>query len=117
QGGGESQLAEMGDGRLFASIRNNGFAESGIRFFNTSADGGITWGPPYFQTTNQAALPDPKCQGSLLRVRAGKKDGALVMVNAAHPTGRSNATLRVSCDGGRTWPVSNVVYGGSSAYS
>jgi sialidase-1 len=39
------------------------------------------------------------------------------MVNAAHPTARSNATLRVSYDEGKTWPVSNVVYAAGSAYS
>ena len=61
-------------------------------------------------------MPDPKCQGSLLGLN-GPKGTMLVMVNAAHPSARSNATLRVSYDGGRTWPVSNVVYGGSSAYS
>jgi len=117
EGGGESQIAETKNGGLFASIRNNSFAERGVRFFNTSADGGLTWGKPYFQTATQAALPDPKCQGSLLSVDTASKDAALVMVNAAHPTARSNATLRVSPDGGRTWPISNVIYAGGSAYS
>ncbi len=111
-------MAEMGAGGLFASIRNNALPETGVRYFNTSVDGGVTWGTPYFRTTNQPPLPDPKCQGSLLRLMAVETKGpALVMLNAAHPTARSNAVLRVSYDQGRTWPESKVVYGGSSAYS
>jgi sialidase-1 len=117
QGGGESQIAETADGGLFASIRNNSFPEKGVRFFNTSADGGITWGKPYFETAKQPALPDPKCQGCLLSVDTASKDAKLVMLNAAHATARSNATLRVSSDGGRTWPISDVIYRGASAYS
>jgi sialidase-1 len=117
-GGGESQLAETSEGHLLATIRNNAFPEKGVRFFNRSADGGETWGTPYFETSDQAALPDPKCQASLLRFWDSKSGtNLLVLANAAHPTSRSNLTLRLSYDAGRTWPVSNQVYGGASAYS
>jgi sialidase-1 len=118
QGGGESQIAETRNGGLFASIRNNAFPEAGVRYFNVSPDGGSSWGTPYCQTTNQPPLPDPKCQGSVIGVRGlGTEATALVMLNAAHPSARSNATLRVSYDEGRTWAVSNQVYAGGSAYS
>jgi len=66
-GGGEMQVAETLDGHLLATIRNNALPEQGVRFFNESPDGGETWGTPYYQTTNQAPLPDPKCQASMLR--------------------------------------------------
>jgi sialidase-1 len=39
------------------------------------------------------------------------------MLNAAHASARSNATLRASYDFGQSWPVSDVIYSGSSAYS
>jgi sialidase-1 len=117
QGGGESQIAETIDGKILASIRNNDLPEKGVRYFNASADGGITWGMPYSQSRNQSALPDPKCQGSLLTLTSSKKSPPLVMLNAAHPSARSNATLRVSYDAGQTWPASNIIYAGSSAYS
>jgi sialidase-1 len=117
QGGGESQIAETSDGTILATIRNNDLPEKGVRYFNTSLDGGITWGTPYFQTTNQLALPDPKCQGSLLALTSSKKPCPLVMLNAAHSSARSNATLRVSYDSGKTWPINNTICAGSSAYS
>jgi sialidase-1 len=118
-GGGEIQVAETHDGHLLATIRNNTFPEKGVRFFNTSEDGGETWGTPYYQTTNQAALPDPKCQASILRFPSTKGTNAnlLILANAADAASRSKMTLRISYDEGRTWPVSNLVYAGGSAYS
>jgi hypothetical protein len=118
-GGGEIQVAETHAGRLLATIRNNAWPEKGVRFFNTSPDGGETWDTPYYQTTNQAALPDPKCQASLLRVRGNDRDAgnSWALANAADPVLRTNLTLRLSHDEGRTWPTSKLVYGGISAYS
>jgi len=118
-GGGEIQVAETLDGHLLATIRNNAFSEQGVRFFNTSPDGGETWGSPYYQSTNQQPLPDPKCQASILRLLPANSTNAskLLLANAAHPTVRTNLTLRLSYDEGSTWPVSNLVYTGSSAYS
>ena len=118
-GGGEIQVAETHNGRLLATIRNNTFPEKGVRFFNTSENGGETWGTPYYQTSDQPALPDPKCQASLLRVpfTKGTNSNLLILANAADPASRTKMTLRISYDEGRTWPVSNLVYAGGSAYS
>jgi len=118
QGGGETQVAETGEGHLLVTIRNNTFPEKGVRFFNRSSDGGETWGTPYYETTNQPALPDPKCQASLLRLpaRAGEPN-LLALANAADASSRVRMTLRLSKDEGRTWPVSSVIYPGGSAYS
>ena len=118
-GGGEIQVAETRDGQLLATIRNNTFPQTGVRFFNTSLDGGETWGTPYYQTTNQAALPDPKCQASILRLAStnGANANLLILANAADPASRTKMTLRISYDEGRTWPVTNLVYAGGSAYS
>lgn len=111
-GGGEIQIAEIGKGHLFATIRNNTFPEKGVRFFNTSADGGQTWGTPYHQTPEQPALPDPKCQASLIAAAS-----LLLLSNAAHPSSRTNLTLHISRDQGRTWPLNHLLYPGASAYS
>ena len=116
-GGGEIQVAETLDGRLLATIRNNTFPEKGVRFFNTSVDGGETWGTPYYQKPNQPPLPDPKCQSSILRFLFTKGTNALILANAADAASRTKMTLRISYDEGRTWPVSNLVYAGGSAYS
>jgi sialidase-1 len=117
-GGGEIQIAETCKGHLLATIRNNVFPEKGVRFFNRSEDSGETWGKPYYQTKDQSPLPDPKCQASLLRIKNGKgKEDISLLCNAADPSSRTNLTLRISRDGGRTWPINRLIYGGTSAYS
>jgi sialidase-1 len=117
-GGGEIQIAETPGGGLLASIRNNGLG-TGVRHFNRSPDAGITWGTPYSSTTNQPAIPDPTCQGSILRLTTSSDSNAsrLIHANAANSSARVNMTIRISYDEGQTWPVSNQVYSGSSAYS
>jgi sialidase-1 len=118
-GGGEIQIAETSAGHLLATIRNNTFPQKGVRFFNRSEDAGETWGTPYYETKDQPALPDPKCQASLLRVENnGKsKEGVMLLCNAADRSSRTNLTLRVSHDTGRTWPTDRLIYSGGSAYS
>jgi sialidase-1 len=118
-GGGETQIAETSNGHLLVTIRNNTFPQKGVRFFNRSEDGGETWGTPYYQTKDQPALPDPKCQGSLLRVTSAHafKKGVWALSNAADPSSRTNLMLRISRDGGKTWPINRLVYNGGSAYS
>jgi sialidase-1 len=118
-GGGEVQMAETAGGELVASMRDNGFPTRGVRTFNRSADGGVTWGVPYHSSETQAALPDPECQGNIYRLRhspAGAA-GRLVQVNAASATRRENLTLRISDDGGVTWPIARTIYAGPAAYS
>jgi len=118
-GGGEIQVAETAGGGLLASMRDNNFATSGVRTFSRSSDGGLTWGEPYTSTPNQPALPDPACQGSILRLTTTHDSNAsrLVFANAADASSRIKMTLRLSYDEGATWPVSHLVYAGSSAYS
>jgi sialidase-1 len=118
-GGGEIQIAETEPGHLIATLRNNTFGGTGVRFFNTSADAGKTWDQPWSEFPDGSSIPDPKCQGSLFGVEVAgtNKPNQLFLSNAAHPFSRTNATLRISYDLGRTWPVSNLVYSGASAYS
>ena len=61
------------------------------------------------------ALPDPTCQGSLLRIDQGPTT-RLYFLNPAGK-GRKNGTLRVSTDGGRTWSASREAFPGPFAYS
>jgi sialidase-1 len=118
-GGGEIQVAETRGGGLLASMRNNNFPTAGVRTFSRSPDGGLTWEPVYTSSPEQPALPDPRNQGSLLRLRAGEGGGRtrFVLANAADSSSRIRMTLRVSYDEGRTWPLSELIWAGSSAYS
>ncbi len=117
--GGEVQMAETPGGGVIASMRDNGFSWTGVRTFSRSSDGGATWGEPYTSATNQPALPDPQCQGNVYRLTTTNDSNAsrLLHVNAAHRSSRSNLAIHISYDEGVTWPVSNQVYAGGSAYS
>lgn len=118
-GGGEVQMVETTDGGVLASMRDNAFAWSGVRTFNRSADGGLTWGVLFTNTVNPPALPDPECQGSILRLTTANDSTAsrIVFANCDSSTSRAAMTLRLSYDEGRSWPVSNLVYSGVSGYS
>jgi sialidase-1 len=118
-GGGEVQMAETPDGGLIASMRDATFSWSGVRTFSRSTDGGANWGAPYTNTVNPPAVPDPACQGNIYRLTTTNDSNAsrLIHANAASASSRVNMTLRISYDEGATWPVSNQVYAGSSAYS
>ena len=117
--GGEVQVAELPGGNLIASMRDNGFAWSGVRTFATSTNGGMTWSAPYTNTGSPPTLADPQCQGNIYRLTATNDSNAsrLIHANAANAASRINMTLRISYDEGQTWPVSNLVYAAGSAYS
>lgn len=118
-GGGEIQVAETQGGGLLASMRDNNFPTTGVRTFSRSADGGQTWQPVYTSSPGQPALPDPANQGSLLRLTFTNDSNRsrMIFANAADSSSRVRMTLRMSYDEGQTWPVTDVIYSGSSAYS
>lgn len=105
----EVQVAENADGALYLNSRR--WKGTPLRKVSWSPDGGATWS----QAVDDAALPEPTCQGSLLAAtRAGKP--ATFFLNPAGK-GRANGTLRRSDDGGRTWAESTLLFPGPFAYS
>jgi sialidase-1 len=102
----ECAVAELRDGTLLLNMRNT--LGRHRRAVARSRDGGLTWSELSFDET----LIDPACQGSL--IRAGRR---LVFSNAADERRRIRMTVRASLDGGRSWPVSTLLYEGPSAYS
>ena len=106
----EVQVAETADGSLYLNSRR---WRSGapLRKVSWSQDGGATWA----KATEDAALPEPVCQGSLLAAtHAGKP--AIFFLNPAGK-GRANGTFRRSDDGGKTWAESTLLFPGPFAYS
>lgn len=102
----ESTVVELRDGSLLINMRN--LPSKGRRAVSRSRDRGATWSPVTFDET----LIEPTCQASLVR------DGnVLLFSNPADPKRRVRMTVRLSRDGGRSWPVSRVVHEGPSAYS
>ena len=118
-GGGEIQIVETSGGGLLASMRDNTFAWNGIRTFSRSADGGLSWSAVFTNTINPPTIPDPACQGSILRLTTTNDStvSRVVFANCNSAAARVAMTLRLSYDEGQTWPVSNLVYSGVSGYS
>jgi sialidase-1 len=106
----EVQVAETGDGSLYLNSRRwrSGAA---LRKVSWSQDGGATWA----KATEDTALPEPVCQGSLLAAASGGKP-SIFFLNPVGK-GRANGTLRRSEDGGKTWAESTLLFPGPFAYS
>lgn len=109
----ECEIVELANGDLMLNMRNHGSGKR-RRAVAISKDGGETWG----ETTWDDALPEPQCQGSIIRHRAADGTaGPLLFCNPASDRKRENLTLRASFDEGLTWTKSLVVAPGASAYS
>ncbi len=110
----EVQFVELTDGSVMLNARNQGGGEK-LRKISISRDGGETWST----TQHDTALIEPVCQASILR-HPGNGDPAkdvLLFSNPATQTGRTNGTIRLSRDDGKTWAASRVLYPGGFAYS
>lgn len=111
----EAQIAEIRPGEILLNARISS-RETPYQFRGHSytKDGGATWTPMEVHSE----LIDPTCQGSLISLRYSRgKYNTLLFANPASRTSRSNLTLRVSYDGGLTWPFDTEIYEGYSGYS
>ena len=103
----ECEAVELEDGTVYMNMRSR--QDRKCRATARSYDGGQTWSSVEYDAT----LPEPSCQGSVVRL-----DEARVLLS--HPSNtdaRTLLTVRLSRDECRTWPVSRVLHEGSSAYS
>jgi sialidase-1 len=108
----ECQIAELSDGRLVLNMRS--YHGKNSRAIATSKDGGMTWSP----VTLDETLIEPVCQASLISFDLpGKKRGDRLLFSNPASKKREKMTVRLSHDGGKTWPVSRLLYKGPSAYS
>ena len=109
----ECEVVETIEGSLYMNMRSRQTKHR--RAFAWSQDGGETWSEVKYDET----LPEPSCQGGLVRFTdQGQFEKNRVLLS--HPSRteeRSHLTVRVSYDESRTWPVSKLIYAGSSAYS
>ena len=108
----ESQAVELSDGVLMLNCRSN--RGKGCRYVARSRDGGQTW----FEEFDEPSLPEPVCQGSILRQAQPAADGAKPWLVFVNPTqGRAHLTVRVSTDDGKTWSAGRTIQPGPAAYS
>ncbi|MEV0372106.1 sialidase family protein [Streptomyces sp. NPDC050636] len=111
----ENKTVELADGRVMLNSRTSSTKK---RLVAHSRDGGLSYSTPVADGT----LIDPVNNASILRYDpAAGPDRArshwLLFSNTASTKARENLTVRLSCDDGRSWPVSRVVTPGAAAYS
>jgi sialidase-1 len=103
-GSNESIAAELHDGRMIMSTRNQK-GDIRQRILAFSSDGGETWDEQYFE----AALPDPVCQGSILNIEEKGGKTILAHSNASDPNERNNLSIKFSWDEGKSWAKTIVI--------
>lgn len=117
----ENTVCELDDGRLLFSMRTPS-GSNGQRAWARYLPGGTipmrngSWESLF----RLPSVPDPVCQGSVIQwtsTHRGDPAEWIVFGNPASSSSRVNFTLRVSPDGGDSWPVSRQLYAGSGAYS
>lgn len=102
----ECAVAELDDGSLYINCRY--YVAGNRRAVARSRDQGET----FDQFERDDTLIEPICQGSLEKLSAGQ----LLFANPAS-TRRQRLTVRLSPDGGRSWPIARTLHPGPSAYS
>lgn len=108
----ESKVIELSDDSLMINARVNG---KGKRWVHRSSDDGKTW-----TSAPDDTLVDPGCNGSILRYTSkanGDDKDRLLFCNANSAKGRTNLTVRISYDEGKTWSAGKVIDPGPAAYS
>lgn len=109
----ENKVVELSDGTLMLNVR-----AAPHRLVAYSHDGGATWSKP--KPDKQQA--DPSDNGSIIRYAPNAKPSNpqshwLLLSNNDDSELRRNLTVKMSCDDGKTWPISRVVDPGSAGYS
>lgn len=93
----ECQVVELSDGSLMLNCRNE--QRSGKRIVYITKDFGATWEP---HETNNAALQEPTCQASIVRLDVPGK-GEMLFFSNPKSGSRDHMTIRYSTDDGKTW--------------
>ncbi|MCU4174207.1 sialidase family protein [Carboxylicivirga sp. N1Y90] len=108
----ESKIIELNNGDWMINSRVKSI---GHRYVHISKDEGLTW-----VSKADEQLVDPTCNASIIRYTS-TKDGydkdRLLFCNANHKKKRSNLTVKISYDEGKTWSKGKTIYKGGSAYS
>ncbi|MEX0427374.1 exo-alpha-sialidase [Nocardioides sp. DS6] len=112
-GADENKTVQLANGDVLLDSRATPY-----RLTALSHDGGQT----YSTLTPNADLVDPGDNGSIIRYAPHANPRSpqahwLLESNNANPSSRENLVVKMSCDDGRTWPVTKVVEPGAAAYS
>ena len=118
-GSNECQVVELSNGTLMMNMRMQG-GYRGLRGVARTDDGGASWS----DLDQDPNLSCPKCQASLLRYPSDSGEDILLFSNPVSPYvpgsergERVDMTVRISRDGGKTWPHQRLLHKGPAAYS
>ena len=105
----EAQIAELADGYLLLSMRDEsrGGERAWAKFTGKDDLSKGGWGKPWF------TVPDPTCMASLV----SHPNGVLLFSNPNSPKQRVALTIRTSTDDGKTWSSGRLLDPRPSAYS
>jgi hypothetical protein len=110
----EATVFETADGTLVMNIR---WHDKAYRVVSRSTDGGQTWS----EARPDLALPDPGCQGSILRYSDDPADRRVIFANLDEQRrefhARRRLTVRLSTDDAETWSSQKLIVPGPSGYS
>ncbi|OQP56227.1 sialidase family protein [Niastella populi] len=104
-GTSEGAIVELNDGRLMRNDRATSTVWANAKRRHVSR-GTLTGSFSAFAPDN--VLLDPACQGSIVRY-TGSPDRIMVLNSASTET-RCKMRVRISYDGGVTWPISRKIY-------
>ncbi|GGA65075.1 neuraminidase [Edaphobacter acidisoli] len=119
----EMQVVQLADGNIMANIRSGG--KQMLRAVAISPDGISHWTAPHFDKH----LYDPICAAAIVRYGKDPTSGRNLMLftnpDSQSLVGRSsrshglrrNLVLKMSENGGGTWPASRLLHEGSAGYS
>lgn len=102
----EAQVAELPTGELMLNMRDN---RGGSRAVAVTRDLGATWSE---HPSSRKALREPVCMASLISVAAADNASGrdiLLFSNPDSDKARRDITVKISFDGGNTWPERNQV--------
>jgi len=111
RGMNECEAVELADGSILLSIRQ--YSGPKLRAFATSRDGGLSWSKPVLNPQVHC----PVCQSSIQRFSLPPAGAGIILYSGPGGPGRTNMTVRLSRDEGKTWPVAKVIHAGPAAYS
>lgn len=114
-GTGEAGLAELSDGSIYYNSRTH--SRPGNRRIAHSYDHGETWVDEHEDDELFDGPPDVYgCKAGLLRLPYEGRDILIYSAPGPGPS-RENITVRVSFDGGKTWPAKRMVRPGPGNYT
>ena len=108
----ECTAVQLENGDVYLNMRS--YFGKNRRAIAHSRDGGLTWS----ETTHDAALIEPVCEGSAVRLTdTARFAKSRILFSNPASVRREKLTVRLSYDEAKSWPRRRVLHQGPAAYS